>query len=201
MIHRRNLQGPRSPLAASSTIEGVLFALLALLLVAPPAVAQQGCDRQGWDGERICEVREIALAAEGALDVDASPNGGIQVESWDRDEVRVRAIVQARADSERRAREILDEIAIRADGTRVRSEGPRMRGQRHEGWHVSYRIRAPRSTDLRLESTNGGLDVTGIGGDLELETTNGGIDLREASGSVRARTTNGGIDLHLSGST
>lgn len=201
MIHRRDLHGPRSSLAACAKIEGVLFALLALLLVPPPADAQQGCDRQGWDGERICEVREITLAAEGNLDVDASPNGGIQVEGWDRNEVRVRAIVQARADSERRAREVLDEIAIRADGTRIRSEGPRMRGRRDEGWHVSYRIRAPRSTDLRLDSTNGGLDVTRIDGDLDLETTNGGIDLREASGSVRAHTTNGGIDVHLSGST
>lgn len=179
----------------------ILIALLALLVVPHPTVAQQGCDRQGWDGERICEVRQITLAAEGELDVDASPNGGIQVEGRDRDDVSVRAIVHARADSESRAREILGQIEIRADGTRIRTEGPRMNGPRDEGWHVNYRVLAPRSTDLQLESTNGGLDVTGIEGDLDLDTTNGGISLAEASGGVRAHTTNGGIDIRLSGST
>ncbi|MFW6192942.1 MAG: DUF4097 family beta strand repeat-containing protein [Gemmatimonadota bacterium] len=76
-----------------------------------------------------------------------------------------------------------------------------MNGRSGENWSVNYRIRVPVSTDLRIESTNGGVDVVGIDGDLELDTTNGGISLADVSGSVRAHTTNGGIDLHLSGST
>jgi DUF4097 and DUF4098 domain-containing protein YvlB len=65
---------------------------------------------------------------------------------------------------------------------------------------VSYEIWAPAKTDLRLSSTNGGLDVEGIRGRLDLETTNGGISLLAVAGDVNAETTNGGINVDLEGS-
>lgn len=192
----------RSPVARPAP--GALLSILFTLLLSPAALnAQEGCERRGWDedDERICEVREYELASEGRLDVDASPNGGVRVEGWDRDEIRVRAIVTVRAESEERAREILGEIEVRTDDARIRSDGPRVDWEDDEGWHVNYRVRAPRSMDLELDSTNGGLQVTAIEGDLDLDTTNGGIDLYDVSGSVRAHTTNGGIEIRLAGST
>jgi len=48
------------------------------------------------DYERFCEVRESTMPA-GALNVDAGQNGGISIEGWDRNEIRVRAVVQASA--------------------------------------------------------------------------------------------------------
>jgi DUF4097 and DUF4098 domain-containing protein YvlB len=69
----------------------------------------------------------------------------------------------------------------------------------HRGWSVSYEIWAPSKTDLRLSSTNGGLEVEGIRGRLDLETTNGGISLQAVSGDVNAETTNGGINVDLTG--
>lgn len=200
--HDTVASAPRSSAARSAP--GALLPILFTLLLIPTALgAQEGCERRGWDedDDRLCEVREFTLAAEERLDVDASPNGGVRVEGWDRDEVRVRAVVQVRAESEERAREILGEIEVRTDGARVRSDGPRVDWDDDEGWHVNYRIRAPRSTDLELESTNGGLQVTAIEGDLDLDTTNGGISLDEVGGGVRAHTTNGGIDIRLSGGT
>ena len=58
-----------------------------------------------WDNdyEQHCEVRESTMPG-GALTVDAGQNGGITVEAWDRNDVRVRAIVRTNARTTERAR-------------------------------------------------------------------------------------------------
>jgi len=170
------------------------------LAAAPAALAAQGsswCDSEHREDDRYCEVREYTLDATGALEVDAAPNGGIEVVAWDRDEVRVLAKVVGRASSEARAREIADEVEVDV-GRVVRASGPDVR--RREGWWVSYRIEVPARYDLTLESTNGGVSVRGVRGTLRLETTNGGMRLDGVGGDVRARTTNGGVRVSLAGS-
>lgn len=173
---------------------------LGLLLIAVGTVPLQAqddwCAERYGDRERHCEVREYTLRASGSLRVDATPNGGIEVMAWNRDEVQVIARVTARADNMGAARAIADEITISTSGT-IAAEGPRV--DRGEGWSVSYRIRVPASYDLDLESLNGGIGVEGVAGELALATTNGGIHLSEVGGDVRARTTNGGLHVELSG--
>lgn len=174
---------------------------LALALgAAPSALAAQDaswCESERREDDRYCEVREYTLDAPGALEVDASPNGGIEVVAWDRDEVRILAKVVGRGSSEARAREIADEVEVET-GRTVRARGPDVR--RREGWWVSYRIQVPARYDLWLESTNGGVTVRGVQGSLRLQTTNGGVRLADVGGDVRARTTNGGMRVSLSGS-
>lgn len=175
--------------------------VLALTLGAAPAtLAGQDadwCDSEYREDDRYCEVREYTLDTVGSLEVDAAPNGGIEVVAWDRDEVRVRAKVVGRGSSEARAREIADEVDVEV-GRVVRATGPDVR--RREGWWVSYRIEVPARYDLWLESTNGGVSVRGVRGLLRLQTTNGGVRLADVGGDVRARTTNGGMRVTLSGS-
>lgn len=174
---------------------------LALALATSPAtlVAQDSswCDAEHREDDRYCEVREYTLDAVGSLEVDASPNGGIEVDAWDRDEVRVLAKVVGRGSSDARAREIADEVEIEI-GRVVRARGPNV--HRREGWWVSYRIEVPARYDLWLESTNGGVSVRGVRGLLRLQTTNGGVRLNGVGGDVRARTTNGGVRVSLTGS-
>lgn len=176
-----------------------LVPILALATL-PAALAGQGsswCDSEAREDDRYCEVREYLIDARGSLEVDAAPNGGIEVVAWDRDEVRVLAKVVGRGSSEARAREIAEQIEIET-GAIVRADGPSVR--RREGWWVSYRIEVPARYDLWLESTNGGVSVRGVRGLIRLETTNGGVRLDGVGGDVRARTTNGGMRVGLSGS-
>lgn len=154
------------------------------------------CRDSGGKGSVHCEVREYTLAGSGGvLRVDASPNGGVRVRAWDRNEVKVEARVQTRGDSDRDARALAEEVTVDASGRSVSSNGPRTNGRRN--WSVSYVVWAPTASDLALESTNGGISVEGITGDVTAETTNGGIDLSGALGRVEAETTNGGITLDL----
>lgn len=164
-----------------------------------PRPADEWCDDAGGnrDRERVCEVREERMAAGSRLEVDGAANGGIRVLGWDGGDVLVRARVAAQAQRMDEARALMDEIEIRTSGNRVRAEGPRT--GRREGWSVSYEIFVPRSMDLDLETTNGGIQVADVSGDIRFDATNGGVTLDRLAGDVRGRTTNGGLQVSLAG--
>ena len=144
-----------------------------------------------------CEVRDSTLPA-GPLNVDAGQNGGVSVEAWDRNEIRVRAIVRGSARSDSRAREIANQVQIQAGGGRVYATGPEL--ERREWWSVSYRINVPRKNDLDLSATNGGITIVGVNGTLRFATTNGGVKLQDVGGRVNGDTRNGGLNVVLGGS-
>jgi hypothetical protein len=182
---------------------------LASCLVPAPARAQgplhtvasdAWCDDDGGRGddrERHCEVRETTWAGSSArTEVDASPNGGIEVRGWDRPEVKLRVKVVAMAETPAEAGELAGQIQVETGGT-IHATGPK--GTRHRHWWVSYRLWVPRKASLGLRSVNGGISVREVAGALEFETTNGGISLDDVAGHVQGRTTNGGLDIRLAG--
>lgn len=184
-------------------LHGAFLSLGLILAATSPALAQgvvpddEWCDEGQSDSraEQYCEVREFSLEARDLVRVDAEPNGGILVEAWDRNEVSLRVKVQGwsrRGDP----REIVQGVRIET-GRVIAAEGPDT-GSR-EGWSASFRLMVPRSTDLDLRSTNGGIQVQGVHGTMEMETLNGGISLSEIGGDVRGQTTNGGLNVQLSG--
>src|SRR6476620_3224791 len=94
--------------------------------VADYAGAQVGSDADPcrdnaiWRGgndnyEQSCDVRESRIPA-GALNVDAGQNGGIVVEGWDGNDIRVRAVVQGSARTASRAKEIASQVQVQAAG-------------------------------------------------------------------------------------
>jgi len=188
-------------------LKGALLAGLAGILLVPAAAGQgrvledhEWCrDRGDHDRGWFCEVRELTMAPRGALTVDASPNGGVSVEGWDRNEIYILARVSAQAETDGEARELASEVRVQMDGNSLDSEGPRT--GRHESWSVSYRVSAPRRMDLSLESTNGGISVTDVSGNIQFETTNGGVHLTDVAGDVQGHTTNGGLHVELAGSS
>ncbi len=152
-------------------------------------------DRGNSRSERYCEVREWELDARDRVRVDAEPNGGIRVEGWDQDRISLLAKVHAwsrRGDP----REMVDEVQVRTGNT-ISSQGPRS-GNR-EGWSVSFHLMVPRSSNLELESNNGGIRIQGVRGEMDFATMNGGITLEDVGGQVRGRTTNGGVNVYLTG--
>jgi hypothetical protein len=157
------------------------------------------CRDRGWDDSsyRHCEVREETMPG-GPLTVDAGRNGGIQVEGWDRSDIRIVAVVTAHARSESDARQIASGIQVQAGGGRVSSTGPESAGR--EGWSVSYRISVPRRNDLELKANNGGVSIAGVSGTIRFETRNGGVKLTDLAGDVRGETHNGGLSVALGGS-
>jgi hypothetical protein len=156
------------------------------------------CRDAGRDDDyyRACDVREESMAAQ-PLTVDGGRNGGIRVEGWDRNEIRVQAIVTANARSEADAKQLASEVQVQVGGGRVSATGPTT--ERRQWWSVSYRINVPRRNDLDLNATNGGVSITGVSGTIRFDTTNGGVRLTDLAGDVRGETRNGGLTVVLSG--
>jgi hypothetical protein len=191
-------------LAASGGLMGSLA--LAGLFARP--VAAGSPSSRGWDpdwcgdddanfrGARHCEVRDIALPAAGPFEVDARPNGGVSVRGVEGARARLRAKVEASAETEEEARALAGQVRIDTQAA-IRAAGPQ-RGQ-GRSWTVSYRLEVPRRSDLRLEADNGGLAVEDVVGTLELETVNGGLHLDSVGGRVQGQTRNGGLHVDLSG--
>ena len=160
------------------------------------------CRRQNWGNDRagFCEVRERTFSSGGSLTVDASPNGGIDVEGAQRYDIQMRARVVTTAETEERARQIASAVHIESTGDRLAAEGPEGLGRR-ESWQVSFELSVPTQTSLSLKTVNGGLRIHDVEGRLEFATTNGGVKLTNVGGDVRGRTTNGGVDIVLDGAT
>jgi hypothetical protein len=182
------------------------YALAGLALAAAPvpAGAQSAplsCndrDRDDDDGPRVCEIREITLDSRDQVLVDAAPNGSIRIRAWDGNGIRLRTRVEARARSEDRAEELVDQVEIETDGT-IRARGART--GRREWWTASFEVFVPREMDLDLHSQNGGIQVQGVSGRIQFETMNGGVTLEGVGGDVRGHTTNGGLDITLAGTS
>jgi len=182
----------------------MLVGMAALVAGASYAQESRVVSDEGWcrqdggsrNGARHCEVREAKLPAGGLLVVDARPNGGIEVRGWDRDEVRLRAMIVATAETADEARALAGEVQLDTKGT-IHATGPR---QDRRGWWVSYRLDVPQGQALRLQADNGGLHLSRLTGDVELSTVNGGLHLDQVGGHIHGRTVNGGIHVELSGS-
>lgn len=175
----------------------VLLAPSLLHAQTPDRVEEVECD--GWsDGDRYCEIREYTLEARASLAVEGGANGGIEVAGWDRNEIRLVAKVQA-GSRDGDARDLAREVELRV-GDVIEAEGPRS-DRRGEHWGVSFELRVPRATRLRLRANNGGIDLAELTGDVDARTTNGGIHLNGGAGHVRGETTNGGLHVELTGRT
>lgn len=187
-----------------------LLSLLALSIIIPGSIVTAGnwktidddswCN-EGWykSGKTACEVREIDIDKKwSSINVDASPNGGINIEGWEKKNIRVTARIQAKARSEEKAQEILADIDIGTKNNTIEAKGPKFSNSKRS-WTVSYRIMVPQNIDLDLKALNGGISIHNVGGEIHAKTLNGGIDLGKISGDIDARTTNGGITVSLDG--
>lgn len=58
---------------------------------------------------------------------------------------------------------------------------------------MKIEVDMPRSADLQIATSNGGVDVTSLDGNVVVHTSNGSIQLAQLSGTVEIGTSNGGI--------
>ncbi len=169
--------------------------LLALLLFAPTTTADWG-----WGDNKVKETetfdQNYDTAANAAIGV-RNTNGNIEIETWDRDEVRVFAEKKAQARNREDALALLEEteIVIRetGGGLTIEVDLPDNSWRKRGNASVNFRLTVPRGASIEGGSTNGGIEITGVDGRVEVETTNGSIALRDIGGDTDVETTNGQI--------
>jgi hypothetical protein len=177
-----------------------MFGALMFLLAATGAMAAELTETI----DRTFDVKA------GAMVSLTNVNGRVKVTSWDSPKVRVIARKRVEADRENlqdAMKALRVEMQPSAEGLSIVTKQPK----NSEGWaalfswlagdhieaQVQYDITIPRSMNLTVENTNGGISATNVNGRLELETTNGGIDVSGCSGTLEASTTNGSIEAEL----
>jgi len=154
------------------------------------------CSNNNWSSDdhiSVSQLKEMTVSTGGTITVDGRQNGGISVRGESRNDVQVRACVQAWSGSEADAKALADQVRINTGGT-IKADGP---SDNH--WSVSYQILVPRSSNLDLIAHNGGINITGVDGTAKFETQNGGVFLSDVAGNFSGRTTNGGVFVRLSG--
>jgi hypothetical protein len=145
-------------------------------------------------------TRNYTLTEGGSLEI-REPNGRIRVESVDGDKVEVVAERIVTATSDEAARDLLAkmEIAEEVAPNRIVLDGTRRSGTRilHGSRKVNYTVRVPRWTNLAIHTSNGAVDVAGLGGSLRVEATNGTVHGRDLGSSAVIETTNGEVTLEF----
>ncbi len=66
----------------------------------------------------------------------------------------------------------------------------------HSRNSVEYEVRVPSQTRVWIDTSGGGISVSGIQGAVKADTSGGGISVADVAGNVDADTSGGGITLH-----
>ena len=189
--------------------------LLSAAAILPAQSRSRGTDfglpeaawcRDAGDAD-FCEVREDTLKNANAVNIDARGNGGVSIRGWDGNDVHVRVRITAQARNASDARALAGETRLTTSDGRIRMEGPRLgdsgwsRGWRdREWWSASYEVQVPRNAKVTVDASNGGINVSDVGGTVDAETINGGLFFSDVSGDIRGRAVNGGVFVQLSSS-
>lgn len=128
------------------------------------------------------------VAAKG-LDAETG-NGSISVVRGSGTSVTIKAVVHAQTD-ERAAAVTVAATRNDAEALVVRAAWPGGKPLMNEGCDLTIEI--PDVSGIKLLTTNGGIEVKGLGGNAALRTSNGAIEVTDHAGDVVAETSNGAI--------
>ncbi|MCX6570827.1 MAG: DUF4097 family beta strand repeat-containing protein [Candidatus Aminicenantes bacterium] len=121
-------------------------------------------------------------------------NGSVTVSTWKEDKVEIKAVKVAR-DDEKDLKDVEIRVEESAGAVSVKAIWPKFR--LHFNVNVDFEIKVPEGVILdKMETVNGGINVTGRYGRAVAETTNGSVTVEDASGELKAETTNGGIQVN-----
>jgi hypothetical protein len=180
----------------------LLPALMMPLLLASMA----GCDIVTADlrSEETAQWHKTyQLEANGRVEI-GNINGKIEVEPSTGNTVDVTAVKKARGASTDAAKAGLERASIVEDVSsgriKIETKMANTSGIVFNGGNVTveYHVKVPAGAEVKVTTTNGGIEITGMQGRITAETTNGGVVTRDVSGQLDASTTNGGLDIDMS---
>ncbi len=121
--------------------------------------------------------------------------GRVDVEGWERDEVRLKIEVTGRS---RYVDDIEFFIESSDDGVDIRAEVPRVRsffGDWGRGLNIKYTIMLPFEYNLNIRTSGGSLSLKKVDGDIDARTSGGSINAEQLTGAMNLRTSGGSINV------
>lgn len=163
--------------------------ILGIFLAAVLALA--GCGDQ-LSAASVTESfsQTVSLSPGGSMSV-SNVNGRIEVSAWDRNEVQIEAV--KRANSMAKLQEIEIDVAATGDQVEIETDLPRSGNA-----SVSYRITAPASAVVEVDTVNGSVNIAGIRGGMNAHSVNGAIEADGLAESSEIKTVNGSVEARYS---
>ena len=144
--------------------------------------------------------RHYPLTQGGIVEV-VNGNGDIEVVVGPPGVVDITAVLEARAMSEARAKEILSSVKFEEsaapDHIRVATAFT-FRGRGPGGLETSYKVSIPADARLEMTGNNGNLKADGLRGHVKAMVVNGGIELTSIRGTIDAAAVNARVSVKMS---
>lgn len=159
--------------------------------IASIALLLAGCG--GWSPARFTRTDTLTTnhVNASALDIEVA-NGSVSVGPASGDVVTIEAVIKALTQERLDGTHVV--VSRQPDQTlNIRVDWPESGRKSNEG--CSLTIGMPDAGAIALTSSNGRLEVGGVGSDVRLKTSNGRITVHGISGSVTARSSNGAIEV------
>lgn len=177
--------------------------VVASLMVATAAlVAVSACHVDLSSGAEARDEwkRNYTLTPGGSFEL-RNTNGRILIEAGDGNVVDVVATRIVKAPTDEAAKDALTRFEIREtvapDRVALDSSSRSFGFEINMSRRVEYVVRVPRSAAVRVDETNGDIEVSGLGGPLHIEATNGRVRGRALENSATVTTTNGTVALEF----
>lgn len=174
------------------TLTGMSKALVIALLLVLWAIAPAAAYAQRFSFERSFDVKDPSTVdvstLRGKIDIVAGEAGRIVVAG----EATVRVGWDVPANALELARQVAAAPPIEREGQTIRLRRPSDEASQR-AVTVSYRIRVPRSTEIRSISDSGATSVRGVDARVDVRTQSATIDLSSLSGQVTASSGSGAV--------
>jgi DUF4097 and DUF4098 domain-containing protein YvlB len=135
---------------------------------------------------------EVKTIPNQPLTITAEHNGGIQVTTWEKQEIGLKLCKEIAVDDESEGRRLLAETRLEINGSKISVHAPE--GEHHSLGTVLL-VKTPRDANLNLSVHNGGVSLSDFTGTAEAHAQNGGISFKRSSGKLTAEAQNGGISI------
>ncbi len=143
--------------------------------------------------------KSAAFGATGIVVLE-NVNGDVEVQAWDKNEIRISGEKSAKTEEELKAIQMT--IDLSADRAVVKVKLPK----RESGWfghgdiraNVHFTLRVPAGARLDgISTVNGGVDLTGLRGGVRAHSVNGHVKATDITGSAKLSTVNGRVEARI----
>ncbi len=171
------------------------IAVLTALLFLVGLNLSEGAEQKKFE-EKFAQT--VSLAKDGEVNL-INISGAIEVNTWDRGEVKIDALKISKATTEEKAKENAAKvkIAVEKDGNtlKIRTEYPESKKAQKNSINVSvnYSLMIPARAAAKITSVSGSVDLESIGGAAKVKATSGTVTVTKADKGVDCDAVSGDI--------
>lgn len=172
------------------TVVAILAVMFFILGMAPA----ESADREKYE-EKFEQT--VSLARDGKVSLK-NISGDIEVESWDKAEVKIEAKKISRASTPEKAKEnaakVKIEVIEEGNTLRIETKYPEL-SIKSLNVSIDYHLLIPDKVAVKIKSVSGDVTLQQIGGAIEVDVVSGDIEVMKADKGVDCKSVSGDLEL------